>query len=61
MIQRVGSSDVSGLETLASFAVTMVAGFVMLFVSSRVFRAGLLLYGQRMTLGNIVRAIRQAG
>ena len=61
MIQRVGSSDVSGLETLASLAVTMAAGFVMLFVSSRVFRAGLLLYGQRMTLGNIVRAIRQAG
>ena len=56
-----GSSDISGLETLASLAVTLVAGGVMLFVSSRVFRAGLLLYGQRMTLGNIVRAIRQAG
>ena len=61
MIQRVGSSDVSGLETLASLAVTLAAGFVMLFVSSKVFRAGLLLYGQRMTLGNVVRAVRQAG
>jgi ABC-2 type transport system permease protein len=60
MIQRVGSSDVSGIETLASLGVTLAAGVVMLFMSSRVFRAGLLLYGQRMTLRNILRAIRQA-
>ena len=61
MMQRVSSSDVSGFETLASLAVTLAAGFVMLFVASRVFRAGLLLYGQRMTLRNVVRAVRQAG
>ena len=60
MIQRVGSSDVSGFETLGSLAVTLAAGVVMLFVSSRVFRAGLLMYGQRMTLRSIVRAVRQA-
>ena len=61
MMQRVSSSDVSGVETLASLGVTLAAGVVMLFVSSRVFRAGLLLYGQRMTLRNVVRAVRQAG
>ena len=61
MMQRVSSSDVSGFETLASLAVTLAAGFVMLFVASRVFRAGLLLYGRRMTLRNVVRAVRQAG
>ncbi len=45
MIQLVGSSDVSGIETLGSLAVTLAGGMAMLFVSSRVFRAGLLLYG----------------
>ena len=61
MIQRVGSSDVSRLEMLASLAVTVVAGFAMLFVASRIFRAGLLLYGQRMTLRSVIRAVGQAG
>ncbi len=61
MMQRVSSSNVSGFETLASLAVTLAAGAVMLFVASRVFRAGLLMYGQRMTIRGMVRAIRQAG
>ena len=61
MMLRIGSADVSNAEVLASLAVTAVAGVVMLFVSARVFRAGLLLYGQRMTLGAVWRAVRQAG
>ena len=54
-------TEVKPFETLGSLAVTLAAGVVMLFVSSRVFRAGLLLYGQRMTLRGVVRAVRQAG
>ncbi len=61
MMQRIGSVDVSNAEVLASLAVTALAGVVMLFVSARIFRAGLLLYGQRMTLGAVWRAVRQAG
>ncbi len=61
MMQRIGSVGVSNAEMLASLAVTALAGVVMLFVSARIFRAGLLLYGQRMTLGAVWRAVRQAG
>ena len=61
MMLRIGSVDVSIAEVLASLAVTALAGVVMLFVSARIFRAGLLLYGQRMTLGALWRAVRQAG
>ncbi len=61
MMLRIGSADVSNAEVLASLAVTALAGVVMLFVSARVFQAGLLLYGQRMTLGAVWRAVRQAG
>ena len=61
MMLRIGSVDVSNAEILASLAVTALGGMAMLFVSSRVFRAGLLLYGQRMTLAAAWRAVRQAG
>ena len=61
MMLRIGSAEVSIAEILASLAVTSLAGVVMLFVSARVFRAGMLLYGQRMTLGAVWRAVRQAG
>ena len=60
MMLRIGSGDVSNAEILASLAVTVLAGVVMLFVSARIFRAGLLLYGQRMTLAAVWRAVRQA-
>ena len=60
MMLRIGSGDVSNAEILASLAVTALAGVVMLFVSARIFRAGLLLYGQRMTLPAMWRAVRQA-
>ena len=61
MMLRIASADVSNAEILASLAVIVLAGVVMLFASARVFRAGLLLYGQRMTLGAVWRAVRQAG
>ena len=61
MILRIGSAGVSNVEVLASLAVTVLAGVAMLFVSARIFRAGLLLYGQRMTLAAVWRAVRQAG
>ncbi len=61
MMLRIGSVDLSTAEVLASLAVTVLAGVAMLFVAARVFRAGMLLYGQRMTLGAVWRAVTQAG
>ena len=61
MMLRIGSVDVSDAEIIASLTVLALAGVGMLFVSSRIFRAGLLLYGQRMTLAAVWRAVRQAG
>ena len=61
MMLRIGSGDVPDAEIVASLTVLALAGVAMLFVSSRVFSAGLLLYGQRMTLAAVWRAVRQAG
>ncbi len=61
MMLRVGSVDVSNAEILASLTVLALASLAMLFVSSRIFRAGLLLYGQRMTVAALWRAVKQAG
>ena len=48
-------------EALASLAVTVLGGLALLWASARVFRAGLLPYGQRMGLSGVLRALRQAG
>ncbi len=61
MMQRIGSADVSNAEMLARLAVTALTGILMLFFSARIFRAGMLLYGQQMTLGAGWRAARQTG
>jgi ABC-2 type transport system permease protein len=61
MILRMGSTEVPLAEAVASLAVTVLGGLAMLWVSARVFRAGLLLVGQRMTLASVFRALRQAG
>ena len=61
MIQRIGSDGVSTTEMLASLGVTAAAAGAMLFISARIFRAGLLMYGQRMTPRGVWRAVRQAG
>ncbi len=60
MIQRIGSGGVSTVEMLGSLVLTAAVAGAMLFVSARVFRAGLLMYGQRMTLPAVWRAVRQA-
>ena len=61
MMLRLGAADIALVEVLGSLAVTALGGVVLLWGSARVFRAGLLLYGQRMTLRGVVTALRQAG
>ena len=50
---------VHSLELLASLTVIVLSGVLLLYVSARIFRAGILLYGQRMTLGGVLRALRE--
>ncbi len=60
MILRMGASEISLVETVSSLAVTVLSGVLLLWGSARVFRAGLLMYGQRMSLGRVLRTLREA-
>ena len=59
VVMRMGQTDLSILELLASLAVILLSGVLLLYVSARIFRAGILLYGQRMTLVGVLRALRE--
>ncbi len=60
MMLRLGAADISLVEILASLAVTVGGGLVLLWASARVFRAGLLMYDQRMSLGRVLSTLREA-
>jgi ABC-2 type transport system permease protein len=60
MIRVAGGTD-KMYEIVLGLLVTALAGFFLLWLSARIFRAGLLLYGQRMSLRAIWGALRQAG
>ncbi len=61
MMIRLSVGDPPVLEILASLAVTVLAAVALLWVAARIFRAGLLMYGQRMGVRRAVAAVRQAG
>jgi len=61
MMIRLAVDGASTLESLASLAVIVLTGMVLLWACARVFRAGLLMYGQRMSLRGVVRALRESG
>ena len=61
MMVRLAASDVPLSDVVASLAVLLLTGVALLWISARVFRAGLLMYGQRMSLGGVFAALRQAG
>jgi ABC-type Na+ efflux pump permease subunit len=48
-------------EVVQGLAVTALAGVFLLWLSARVFRAGLLLYGQRMSIRPVWGVLRQSG
>ena len=60
MMVRLAASDVPLWEVVASLAVLLLTGVALLWISARVFRAGLLMYGQRMSLRGVFSALRQA-
>ena len=60
MMIRLAVSDVPLWEIVASLAMLLLTGVALLWISARVFRAGLLMYGQRMSLRGVFAALRQA-
>jgi ABC-type Na+ efflux pump permease subunit len=54
MLGKITGLGASGLLLIA------LSGLFLMWLSAQVFRAGLLLYGQRMGIGNVLRALRQA-
>ena len=61
MLIRIAAADPSIVEIVSSLAVNVAAGWGLLLVVARVFRAGTLMYGQRMGLRTILTALREAG
>ena len=57
---RLGLGSISGGEIAAALAIVAAAAALLLWVASRVFRAGILLSGQRITYGNVWSALRYA-
>ncbi|MEE8442206.1 MAG: ABC transporter permease [Dehalococcoidia bacterium] len=61
MMLRMGAADIPAVEVISSLAATILGGVIILWGSARVFRAGLLMYGQRMSLKRVFKALREAG
>ena len=61
MMLRLASSHVAPVEVALSLALMFITAGLLLWLASRVFRAGLLLYGQRMSLRAAWAALRYGG
>ena len=61
MILRVSVEEPSPLEIVGSLAIIVLTGIGLLWVSARMFRAAMLMYGQRMSLSGLMAALREAG
>ena len=61
MMLRLASSAVAPGEIALSLALMVATAALLLWLASRVFRAGLLLYGQRMSLRAVWTALRYGG
>ncbi len=60
MMIRLGVTDVAFWEVALSLIVTFGSGLALLWLAARVFRAGILIYGQRMSVRGLWLAIRHA-
>ena len=59
MMIRLGVTDVALWEVTLSWGVTIVSGLALLWLAARIFRAGILTYGQRMTIRGLWLAMRR--
>jgi ABC-2 type transport system permease protein len=58
MMRMAGGTHMT-YEIIIGLAITALSGVFLMWLSARVFRAGLLLYGQRMGVRNVWAALRQ--
>ena len=58
MVSRITSGQVTPPEVLLSIALLVVCILGTLWLAARIYRAGVLLYGQRPGIGAIVRLVR---
>ena len=57
---RLGLGSISGTEITAALGIVAITAVLLLWVASRVFRAGILLSGQRITPENVWAALRNS-
>jgi ABC-2 type transport system permease protein len=60
MLARIVVSDPPAWEIAASIAVLILSTYLVTLFSARVFRVGILMYGKRPNLGEIIRWSRYA-
>ena len=60
MVRPAVGSVMSGGEIAAALGIVAATALLLLWVAARVFRAGILLSGQRITPGNVWTALRNA-
>lgn len=59
MFTRVAMSQVPGLEILLSVAFLIIATIFIGYITAKIYRVGVLMYGTKPTLGKIIKAIRE--
>lgn len=59
-MMRIAGGTNMAYEVIIGLLITAVSGLFLMWLSARVFRAGLLLYGQRMGIRSVWNALRQA-
>ena len=58
MLVRIGASGVAWWEIPFTIALMIVAIFVCAVISARIYRFGVLMYGQRPGLGQLAKLVR---
>ena len=57
MLVRIGSTNVPFYQILASILILVLSAYVVLVIGARIFRMGVLMYGKRPTIRDIIRFV----
>jgi ABC-2 type transport system permease protein len=58
MLMRMGAGSVAGWEIALTIAIMIVSIAVCTFISARIYRFGILMYGQKPGLGKLIKVVR---
>ena len=58
MLMRIGAGGASSWEIALTIVLMIIAIFICALISARIYRFGILLYGQRPNLAQLVKLIR---